>query len=678
MSEIGKKSQIRNIGIMAHIDAGKTTTTERFLFYSGYLHKIGQVDDGTAFMDFMAQEKERGITIMSAVTPVVWNNNIINIIDTPGHVDFTAEVQRSLRVLDGAIAVFCAVGGVQPQTETVWNQADSYRIPRIAYINKMDRIGADFYKVVNDISEKFIVKPLIIEIPIGKEDEFVGVIDLIEMKSLMFDVESYGAEIIKTDIPEKYTELANKYREIMLETLCDINDELLEKYLGGINITESEIKKTLRIGTLKRNFVPILCGSSLKNMGIQPLIEAVIDYLPSPIDLKVVEGYNVKNENEKIIRDLSDTEAFSSLVFKIVTDPYVGKLTYVRLYSGVLKVGDTVLNPRTGKKEKILKILKMHANKREEVQTASSGEIIAIPGLKFATTGDTLCDVTKPILYEKINFAEPVINQAVEAKNLVEQEKLLEALQRLSDEDPTFIYKIDNENGQLIISGVGELHLEIIIDRLLREFGIAAKVGKPQVAYKETIDAEIEQEGTFDRSSGKNMFGWVKISMKPAPNKGVIIINDFNDNKKVPKEFIIAAMEGIKEAIKIGPNGYPITDIEVRLIDSKYEEESTDIAYKIAASVAVKDAMRKTPSILLEPVFNVDVISPDEYTGEIIADINTRRGRIDGIERIGAMQLIKGKAPLSEMFGYVTKLRSISQGRASYSMVFSHYESRHN
>ena len=427
MSEIGKKSQIRNIGIMAHIDAGKTTTTERFLFYSGYLHKIGQVDDGTAFMDFMAQEKERGITIMSAVTPVVWNNNIINIIDTPGHVDFTAEVQRSLRVLDGAIAVFCAVGGVQPQTETVWNQADSYRIPRIAYINKMDRIGADFYKVVNDISEKFIVKPLIIEIPIGKEDEFVGVIDLIEMKSLMFDVESYGAEIIKTDIPEKYTELANKYREIMLETLCDINDELLEKYLGGINITESEIKKTLRIGTLKRNFVPILCGSSLKNMGIQPLIEAVIDYLPSPIDLKVVEGYNVKNENEKIIRDLSDTEAFSSLVFKIVTDPYVGKLTYVRLYSGVLKVGDTVLNPRTGKKEKILKILKMHANKREEVQTASSGEIIAIPGLKFATTGDTLCDVTKPILYEKINFAEPVINQAVEAKNLVEQEKLLEA-----------------------------------------------------------------------------------------------------------------------------------------------------------------------------------------------------------------------------------------------------------
>lgn len=673
MSEIGSKAQIRNIGIMAHIDAGKTTTTERFLFYSGYIHKLGQVDEGTAFMDFMAQEKERGITIMSAVTPVEWKNHIINIIDTPGHVDFTAEVQRSLRVLDGAVAVFCAVGGVQPQTETVWNQADSYNIPRIAYVNKMDRVGADFYKVVNDIQEKFNVVPLIIELPVGKEDKFEGVIDLITMKSLLFDSESFGAEIIETDIPDEYSKIAEEYREKMLETVCEANDELLEKYLEGQTITNEEIKKTIRFGTLNRKFVPVLCGSSLRNMGIQPLIEAVIDYLPSPLDLQEVKGYDTKNEDVEITRKLNDSEAFSSLAFKIVTDPYVGKLTYIRIYSGVLKVGEVIYNPRTCKKEKILKILKMHANKRDEVQEASSGEIVAIPGLRFTTTGDTLCSVSQPILFEKITFAEPVINQAIEVKNLSEQEKLIDALQRLAEEDPTFIYKNDIESGQLIISGVGELHLEIIIDRLLREFGIAAKVGKPQVAYKETINTEIEHEGSFDRSGGKNMFGWVKIIIKPAPNKGIIIENDITD-KKFPKEFIDAALEGIKEAVKIGPNGYPMTDIEIRLIDSKYEDESTDIAYKIAASVAVKEAMRISSSVLLEPIFMVDVISPDEYTGDIIADLNTRRGRIDGIERIGAMQLIKGKAPLSEMFGYVTQLRSLSQGRASYSMVFSHYE----
>lgn len=673
MSEIGSKAQIRNIGIMAHIDAGKTTTTERFLFYSGYIHKLGQVDEGTAFMDFMAQEKERGITIMSAVTPVEWKNHIINIIDTPGHVDFTAEVQRSLRVLDGAVAVFCAVGGVQPQTETVWNQADSYNIPRIAYVNKMDRVGADFYKVVNDIQEKFNVVPLIIELPVGKEDKFEGVIDLITMKSLLFDSESFGAEIIETDIPDEYSKIAEEYRERMLETVCEANDELLEKYLEGQTITNEEIKKTIRFGTLNRKFVPVLCGSSLRNMGIQPLIEAVIDYLPSPLDLQEVKGYDTKNEDVEITRKLNDSEAFSSLAFKIVTDPYVGKLTYIRIYSGVLKVGEVIYNPRTCKKEKILKILKMHANKRDEVQEASSGEIVAIPGLRFTTTGDTLCSVSQPILFEKITFAEPVINQAIEVKNLSEQEKLIDALQRLAEEDPTFIYKNDIESGQLIISGVGELHLEIIIDRLLREFGISAKVGKPQVAYKETINTEIEHEGSFDRSGGKNMFGWVKIIIKPAPNKGIIIENDITD-KKFPKEFIDAALEGIKEAVKIGPNGYPMTDIEIRLIDSKYEDESTDIAYKIAASVAVKEAMRISSSVLLEPIFMVDVISPDEYTGDIIADLNTRRGRIDGIERIGAMQLIKGKAPLSEMFGYVTQLRSLSQGRASYSMVFSHYE----
>lgn len=666
------KSKIRNIGIMAHIDAGKTTTTERFLFYSGYLHKIGQVDDGTAFMDFMFQEKERGITIMSAVTPVEWRDYTINIVDTPGHVDFTAEVQRSLRVLDGVVAVFCAVGGVQPQTETVWHQADEYDVPRIAYVNKMDRIGADFFKVVSDIHEKFKINSLPIELPIGSEDKFRGVMDLVSMRALTFDAETYGSKIIEIDIPDEYKELVAEYREKVVEAVCETNDELLTKYLNGEEISEVELKQGLRQGTIHRKFVPVLCGSSLRNMGIQPLIDAVVDYLPSPMDLKEIVGYGLKDGKE-IIRMPDDKDAFSALAFKIITDDYVGKLTYLRIYSGILKVGDTVYNPRIDKKEKILKIMIMRANRREEIQTASAGEIVAVSGLRLTATGDTLCDNHKPILYEKINFAEPVINQAVEAKNLAEQEKLLDALQRLTEEDPTFEYKNDAESGQIIISGVGELHLEIMLDRLQKEFGIDARVGKPQVAYKETISEEITKEGSFDRSGGKNMFGWVKILMKPATNKGIIIENDYSD-KKAPKEFITSALEGVKEALNIGPNGYPMTDVEVRLIDLQYEEESVDVAYKIAASIAVKEAMRLASPVLLEPVFEIEVTSPEDYIGDIITDMNTRRGRVEGIERKGAIQLIKGKAPLSEMFGYVTKLRSISQGRASYSMAFSHYE----
>ena len=667
------KSKIRNIGIMAHIDAGKTTTTERFLFYSGYLHKIGQVDDGTAFMDFMAQEKERGITIMSAVTPVEWNGYTINIIDTPGHVDFTAEVQRSLRVLDGAVAVFCAVGSVQPQTETVWYQADEYNVPRIAYVNKMDRIGADFFKVIDDIQSKFAANPVAIEIPMGAEDKFCGIIDLLKMRAIKFDGSNFGVSFTEQDIPSEYLELATSYRTLMIEAACEADDEMLAKYLEGVEPSIDEIRGALRKGTINRKFVPVLCGSSLKNVGIQPLIEAVIDYLPSPVEAPDVMGYDTADFNKQVLRQVSDDESFSSLAFKVVVDPYVGRLTYLRIYSGVLKVGDTVYNVASDKKEKILKIMRVHANKREEISSAGAGEIVAVPGLRFTGTGDTLCDTQKPILYEKIRFTEPVINQAIEAKTLAEQDKLLDSLRKLSEEDPTFKYKNDAESGQIIISGVGELHLEIALDRLRREFNISARVGNPQVAYKETIINSVVQEGLFDKESGKNMYAWVKIELTPSKDNGIVVVNQFED-KKTPAEFVEAAMIGMREALNIGPNGYPMSDVEVRLVDLRFEEDSVDTAYKIAASIAVKNALRQASSVLLEPVFKVDVIVPEEYVGEIIADMNSRRGRVEGIDHKGSMQFVKIKAPLAEMFGYVTKLRSLSQGRASYSMVFSHYE----
>ncbi|MDR0926456.1 MAG: elongation factor G [Ignavibacteria bacterium] len=678
------KSKIRNIGIMAHIDAGKTTTTERFLFYSGYIHKIGQVDDGTAFMDFMEQEKERGITIMSAVTPVEWNGNTINIIDTPGHVDFTAEVQRSLRVLDGAIAVVCAVGGVQPQTETVWHQADEYNVPRIVFINKMDRIGASFFRVVDDIRDKFTCNPVPLQIPIGAEDTFVGIIDLIAMKAVYFDIASQGVKFALKDIPTELLEQANEYRNILLDAVAETSDALLEKYLAGEALTEIEIKSALRIATKERTIVPVLCGSSLRNIGVQPLIEAVIDYLPSPLDHKEITGYDPKDlEKVKTIKMIDD-EAISALAFKIVTDPYVGRLTYARIYSGCLKVGDSLLIAGTDKKEKILKILNVHANKREEVKEASSGELIALPGLKFAGTGDTLCDPHKPVLYEKIRFSEPVINQAIEAKTLADQDKLLEALKRLADEDPTFRFSNDADSGQIIISGVGELHLEIIVDRLKREFNVEARVGNPQVAYKETITASIVKESQFDRSSGKNMFGWVKLNLKPAKGQGLVITTDLLDKKgkldtdKVDKnitiEMLTGAMEGAREALNVGTSGFPMMDVEAQILEMRYGDDADPIAYKIAASIAVKDATREASPALLEPVFAVDITCPSDYVGDVIADMNSRKGRIEGVELRGTTQHIKCIAPLSEMFGYVTKLRSVSQGRASYSMMFSHYE----
>lgn len=676
MSKTTDISKLRNIGIMAHIDAGKTTTTERILFYSGYLHKIGAVDDGTAFMDYMEQEKERGITIMSAATSCFWRDYQINIIDTPGHVDFTAEVQRSLRVLDGAVAVFCAVGGVEPQSETVWYQADQFHVPRIAFVNKMDRIGADFDKALDSMRERLNAKPVAIQMPIGASDTFKGIIDLIKMKALYFDAESYGIDIIEEEIPESELEKAIELRQIMLDHVAELDDDLLEKYLGGEDLSDQEIKSALRKAVISLAFVPVLCGSSLKNTGVQPLIEAVVDYLPSPLEVPVTTGFEVENHDNPLTRKPSVEEPFSALAFKILTDPYVGKLTFIRVYSGVLNIGSSIENSSVMKKEKILKIMKMYSNKREEVQEAKIGDIVAIPGLRFTKTGDTLCDSKHLIMYENIRFAEPVINQAIEARTLADQEKLLATLEKLTEEDPTFHYNNDEDSGQLLISGVGELHLEIIVDRLKREFNVPARVGKPQVAYKETVSGRVVHEATFDKQmAGKNQYGHVKLEIMPGERgKGVVIENAIV-NSKLNKEMTDALEKGVNDGLQVGPQGYQMIDVRVRLIDAHYsEEESTPIGYKVAGSIAVKDAARLASPILLEPIFNVEVTSPEEYTGDIIADLSARRGKVEGINYRGTMQVVKSTAPLSEMFGYVTKLRSQSQGRAVYTMTFSHYE----
>ena len=676
MPRVKEISKLRNIGIMAHIDAGKTTTTERILYYTGYLHRIGEVDDGNAFMDYMEQEKERGITITAAATTCFWKDYQINIIDTPGHVDFTAEVQRSLRVLDGAIALFCGVGGVEPQSETVWHQAEMYNVPRIAYVNKMDRLGANFENVLEMMVSRLKTNPVAIQIPIGSEDNFEGIIDLIKMKAIYFDIETQGLNYEESAIPEDYRIIAENFRAKMLESVAETDDELLGKYLDGESLTEEEIKKGLRKGTLELRFVPVLCGSSLSNIGVQPLLDAEIDYMPSPDNIKQYQGFDVKDHEKLISRKPFEDEPFSGLAFKILTDQFVGKLTFVRIYSGAVKIGNSVLNSYVGKQEKINKILILHANKRDEVQEAAAGEIVAIPGLRFTKTGDTLCDVKHPIAYEQIHFSEPVINQAIEAKTLADQEKLLQSLEKLVDEDPTFKFKLDEESGQIIISGVGELHLEIIVDRLLREFNIPAKVGKPQVAYRETIAGAIRQEGVFDKPiGGKAQYGNVIIEMKQAQrSKGIIINNNIKDDK-IPKQFHSAINKGVNEALQVGMNGYPVIDIEVNIVGGSYNQESsTELAYQIAASIAVKDGLRNSGTILLEPVFEVEVVSPEEYVGDIIADLNARRGRVEGINQRGVMQVIKGAAPLSEMFGYVTKLRSLSQGRAVYTMTYSHYE----
>ena len=677
MSRSSAKSAIRNIGIMAHIDAGKTTTTERFLFYTGYLHKIGQVDDGTAFMDYMEQEKERGITIMSAATTIFWRDHQINIIDTPGHVDFTAEVQRSLRVLDSAIAVFDAVGGVEPQSETVWHQADSYHVPRMAYINKMDRMGADFERAIQMMIDKLNAVPVPVQIPIGAEDRFEGIIDLIKMKALYYDPDSYGVKFSEEEIPDEYQSKAAHWRSKMIEAVAETDDEYLGKYLDGQELSEHEIRNGLRKGVIELKFNPVFCGSSLRNVGVQPLLDAVIDYLPSPEEVKYFDGFDPDNHDKALSRKPSDEEPFSALAFKLLTDSFVGKLTFLRIYSGVIKVGDAVLNTTAGKREKINKVMKLYANKREEIQSAGAGDIIAIPGLRLTRTGDTLCDQKHPIMYENIQFAEPVINQSIEARTLADRVKLIEALGKLEEEDPTFKFNNDDETGEIIINGVGELHLEIMVDRLLREFKIPAKAGKPQVSYRETILGSAVQEGLVDKplGTGKTQYGHVVIELHSGTRgSGITVINKL-DEKQVPKQFYPFIEKGIKDSLMVGPNGYPMIDLEVKITGGSYRDDSsTDLAYIFAASQAAREGIRNAHPALMEPVFNVEVVSPDEYVGDIIADLNSRRGKIEGINQMGMMQVVKGSAPLSEMFGYVTGLRSISQGRASYTMTFSHYE----
>lgn len=671
-------ANIRNIGIIAHIDAGKTTTTERILFYTGVVHKIGEVDDGTATMDYMEQERNRGITITSAATTCFWGSTQINIIDTPGHVDFTAEVQRSLRVLDGAVGLLCGVAGVQPQTETVWHQANTYKVPRIAFVNKMDRIGANFLRVVSMMREKLNVNAVPLQLAIGAEDKFVGVVDLLEQKAYTFDENDDGSTVREIPIPEDMIEDVQLYRTQAIEAIVEHDDSLLERFFMNEEIHLHELKATVRKAVKNVSLVPVLAGSSFKNKGVQLLLNAIVDYLPSPNDVASIEGHPSAESDDVIVRSINDNEPFSALAFKILTDQFVGRLTFIRLYSGKLSVGETVYNPIADKKERVQKLLRMHANRREEITEVYAGDIIAIPGLRFAKTGDTLCDLKQTIVYEKINFAEPVINQSIEAKTLAEQDKMFEALKKMAEEDPTFRYSIDEDSGQTIISGVGELHLEIIVDRLKTEFNIIAKAGKPQVAYRETIQATYRQDYTYQRTlaSGKVQFGYVLVEVKPNEvGKGFQFVNNVT-SQVIPAPFMQAIEEGAKEGTLVGPKvGYPLVDVVVSLEDIKIVEgESVDLGYKIATVSAIREALRHASPTILEPIFSVEITAPNETLGEVIADINSRRGRIEGIDQEGTMQIIKAKVALSEMFGYVTTLRSITQGRDIYTMKFSHYE----
>ncbi|HHV46342.1 MAG TPA: elongation factor G [Tissierellia bacterium] len=664
----------RNIGIMAHIDAGKTTTTERILFYTGKIHKIGETHEGAAQMDWMEQEQERGITITSAATTCHWKNHRINIIDTPGHVDFTAEVERSLRVLDGAVAIFCAKGGVEPQSETVWRQADKYHIPRVAFVNKMDIIGANFYRVVDMIKERLKANPVPIQLPIGKEDSFVGIIDLIEMNARIYK-DDLGQEIDIVEIPEDLRDLAEEYREKLLENVAEYDEELMMKYLEGEEISPEEIKKALRAATISVKLIPVLCGSSYKNKGVQPLLDAIVDLLPSPADIPAIKGFDDDGE-ETLERHPSDDEPFAALAFKIVADPYVGKLAYFRVYSGTLKAGSYVYNPTKGKKERIGRILRMHANKREEIDEVYAGDIAAAVGLKFTTTGDTLCDENNPIILESMEFPDPVIEVAIEPKTKASQEKMTMALAKLAEEDPTFKTFTNEETGQIIIAGMGELHLDIIVDRLLREFKVEANVGNPQVAYRESISIPSEADTKYVRQSGgRGQYGHVKIRVEPQePGKGYEFVNQIVGGA-IPKEYIPAVDNGIQEAMQSGIlGGYPVVDVKVTLYDGSYHEvDSSEMAFKIAGSMAFKEAMAKAKPILLEPIMKVEVIVPEEYMGDVIGDINSRRGRIEGMESREGVQVVRAFVPLAEMFGYATDLRSKTQGRAVYTMQFDHY-----
>lgn len=675
MSDAYDLANTRNIGIMAHIDAGKTTTTERILFYTGRVHRMGEVDKGTATMDWMIQEQERGITITSAATSCYWKGCRINIIDTPGHVDFTVEVERSLRVLDGAIAIFCGVAGVQPQSETVWRQADKYRVPRIAYINKMDRIGADFFRVLDMINRNLGKKACAVQLPVGGEDSFAGIIDLIRMKAYTYHDEM-GLDIRERELTDEEKEEALHWRTQLVEFLAERDEAILEKYLEGQEIDETELVRAIRKQTLANELVPVLCGSSFKNRGVQFLLDAVVDYLPSPLDIPPVAGVDPVT-GERAVRLASKEEPFSALSFKIAVDPYVGKLTYFRVYSGVVKTGSLVYNVRKGRKERLSRILRMHANHREEISEASAGDIVAGVGLKETVTGDTLSDEKAPILLEAMTFPEPVISVAIEPKTKADEERISEALQRLAEEDPTFKTYVDPETGQSIISGMGELHLEIIVDRLVREFKVNANVGKPQVSYKETVKGTGRGEGKFIRQSGgRGQYGHVLLQVSPlAQGEGFRFI-DATSGGVIPKEFVPAIEAGVREAMEAGIlAGYPVVDVEVKLTGGSYHEvDSSEIAFKVAASMGFKDAVEKAGPILLEPVMDIEIVVPEENTGDAISDLNARRGRVSGLEENKGIRTIRGYVPLSEMFGYATDLRSLTQGRGTFTMQFSHYE----
>ncbi|HHW29297.1 MAG TPA: elongation factor G [Syntrophomonadaceae bacterium] len=667
--------KIRNIGIMAHIDAGKTTTTERILFYTGKVYKMGEVHEGAATMDWMAQEQERGITIMSAATTCKWRDFIINIIDTPGHVDFTAEVERSLRVLDGAIAIFDAVAGVEPQSETVWRQADHYNVPRLAYLNKMDRVGADFHRSVKMIRKRLQANAVPIQLPIGSEDSFVGVIDLVRDRAIIYQDE-LGTKYIETDVPKEMVDEKRLYREQLLEALAEFDDQLLKNYLDGEKITVEHIKSAIRKGVLACRFVPVLCGTSFHNKGVQPLLDAIVDYLPSPLDIPPVQGKHPET-GEDIIRKTDDNEPLAALSFKVQTDSYVGKLVFLRIYSGTLRTGDTVFNATKGKKERIGRLLRMHANHRQEINEAFAGEIIAAVGLKGTTTGDTLCTNQEPIILEAITFPEPVISVAIEPKTKDDQDRIGTALHRLAEEDPTFRTYTDHETGQTLISGMGELHLEIIVDRLFREFHVQANVGKPQVAYKETISCKCKGEGKYIRQTGGHgQYGHVILELEPLATGKGFEFEDRTTGGLIPKEYIPAIEMGIKEAMESGVlAGYPVVDVRAVVVGGSYHPvDSSELAFKIAGAMAFREAADRGKAVLLEPIMRVEITVPEDYLGDVIGDFGARRGRIESTEPVGNYQVIRGYVPLAKMFGYATDLRSLTQGRGNYVMQYDHYE----
>lgn len=659
---------------MAHIDAGKTTTTERILYYTGVTHRIGEVDQGSATMDWMEQEKERGITITSAATTCFWKDHRINIIDTPGHVDFTIEVERSLRVLDGAVAVFCSVGGVEPQSETVWKQADKYEIPRIAFVNKMDRMGADFDTCLQMMIDRLKITPLPLQIPIGKEEDFQGMIDLVSMKALFYDPNSQGTLFDVLDIPEAYLKEASKQRELLIERLSEASEPLMEKFIEGKEISEPEIRQAIREATLKLKVTPVLCGASFKNKGVQPLLDAIIDYLPSPLDLPPVKGIDLRGEEKAF--SANNGHPLSALAFKIMNDPYTGQLTFFRIYSGTLKSGDSVFNPTRGKRERIGRLLKMHANKREEIREVFAGDIFAAVGLKYTTTGDTICTEKEPIILESITFPEPVISVALEPKTKGDVEKLGVSLHKLTLEDPSFKVKTDEETGQTIISGMGELHLEIIVDRLLREFNVEANVGRPQVAYRETITKTVKSEGRFIRQSGgRGQYGHAWLTLEPQPpGKGFEFVNKIVGGK-IPREYIPAIEKGVTEAMEKGVlAGFPMVDVKVTLIDGSYHDvDSSEMAFKIAGSMGFKEGARRANLILLEPQMSIEIITPEEFVGQVVGDLNSRRGKTARVEYRKGTNVITGEVPLANVFGYVTDLRSLTQGRATFTLQFSHY-----